>query len=59
VDFGLVALASALELPAGAAAALFAVGRAAGWVAHVLEQREQGHMLRPRARYVGAPVTSP
>ncbi|KFA91186.1 citrate/2-methylcitrate synthase [Archangium violaceum] len=59
VDFGLVALASALNLPAGAAAALFAVGRAAGWVAHVLEQREQGHLLRPRARYVGAPVTAP
>ncbi len=54
VDFGLVALASALELPTGAAAALFAVGRAAGWVAHVLEQREQGNLLRPRARYVGA-----
>jgi citrate synthase len=59
VDFGLVALASALELPPGAAAALFAVGRAAGWVAHVLEQREQGNLLRPRARYVGAPVTPP
>ena len=53
VDFGLVALASALRLPEGAATALFAVGRAAGWVAHVLEQREQGHVLRPRARYVG------
>ncbi|ATB35318.1 hypothetical protein CYFUS_000730 [Cystobacter fuscus] len=57
VDFGLVALASALGLPAGAAAALFAVGRAAGWVAHVLEQREQGELLRPRARYVGTPGT--
>jgi citrate synthase len=59
VDFGLVALASALELPAGAATALFAMGRTAGWVAHVLEQREQGHLLRPRARYVGVPVTPP
>jgi citrate synthase len=48
-----------LGLPAGAAAALFAVGRAAGWVAHVLEQREQGHVLRPRARYVGTPVAPP
>jgi citrate synthase len=57
VDFGLVAVASALGLPAGAAAALFAVGRAAGWVAHVLEQREQGELLRPRARYVGTPIT--
>ncbi|XXF78578.1 citrate synthase family protein [Myxococcaceae bacterium GXIMD 01537] len=57
VDLGLVALAAALGLPPGAAAALFAVGRAAGWVAHVLEQREAGHLLRPRARYVEkAPV---
>ncbi|MET0403587.1 MAG: citrate/2-methylcitrate synthase [Cystobacter sp.] len=57
VDFGLVALASALGLPTGAATALFAVGRAAGWVAHVWEQREQGHVWRPRARYV--PPTGP
>ncbi|SEU36568.1 citrate synthase [Stigmatella erecta] len=54
VDFGLVALAAVLGLPRGAATALFAVRRAAGWVAHVLEQREQGHVLRPRARYVEA-----
>lgn len=52
VDLGLVALSAALGLPPGSAAALFAVGRAAGWVAHVLEQREAGHLLRPRARYV-------
>lgn len=52
VDFGLVMLAEALGLPPGAGATLFAVGRAAGWVAHVLEQRQQGHLLRPRARYV-------
>ncbi|NTX05427.1 hypothetical protein HUA75_27065 [Myxococcus sp. CA040A] len=31
------------------------MGRAAGWVAHILEQREQGHLLRPRARYVQSP----
>jgi citrate synthase len=53
LDFGLVAVAAALDLPAGAAAALFALGRAAGWVAHVLEQRRDGVLLRPRARYVG------
>lgn len=55
VDLGLVMLAEALGLPPGAAATIFAVGRAAGWVAHILEQREQGHLLRPRARYVQAP----
>ena len=53
VDYGLVAMAIALGLPPGSATALFVIGRAAGWVAHVLEQREAGFMLRPRARYVG------
>lgn len=53
VDIGLVALASALRLPTGAAKAIFGVGRAAGWIAHVLEQRQAGFLLRPRARYVG------
>ncbi|WP_433934800.1 citrate synthase family protein [Sorangium cellulosum] len=53
LDVGLVAIAAALGLPAGAAAALFAVGRAAGWIAHAFEQREAGYMLRPRARYTG------
>jgi citrate synthase len=54
VDVGLVALASALGLRRGAALAIFASGRVAGWIAHVLEQKEAGFMLRPRARYVGA-----
>jgi citrate synthase len=53
VDVGLAAVAAALGLPRGGATALFAIGRAAGWVAQVMEQREAGHVLRPRARYVG------
>ncbi|AGP34964.1 citrate synthase [Sorangium cellulosum So0157-2] len=53
LDMGLVAITAALGLPSGAAAALFAVGRAAGWIAHAFEQREAGYMLRPRARYTG------
>jgi citrate synthase len=51
VDVGLVALACALRLPAGGATALFAAGRMAGWIAHALEQRRAGYILRPRARY--------
>ena len=50
-----VALASALELPPGSAIGLFALGRSAGWIAHAMEQRAAGYMLRPRARYVGPP----
>jgi citrate synthase len=59
LDLGLVAIASALQLPRHSALALFAVGRTAGWIAHILEQREAGFVLRPRARYVGVPSSSP
>lgn len=53
VDAGLVAIAEALGLHPGAAGALFGVGRAAGWIAHIFEQRKSAALLRPRARYVG------
>ena len=53
LDVGLAAVAAALQLPRGGATALFAIGRSAGWIAQVLEQREAGFVLRPRARYVG------
>lgn len=57
VDVGLVALTTALGLPASSGAGLFAVARAAGWLAHALEQRAANFLLRPRARYTGPPVT--
>ena len=31
----------------------FAVGRAAGWCAHVEEQRATGRLIRPASRYIG------
>jgi citrate synthase len=52
VDVGLVALCSALKLSRGAPLAIFALGRLAGFVAHADEQRAQGNVLRPRARFV-------
>lgn len=55
VDFALVALRRALNLPPGAALALFAIGRTAGWIAHALEQRQADRLIRPRARYTGPP----
>ena len=54
LDAGLVTLCHCLGLPAGSATSIFAVGRCAGWVAHALEQRAGGYLLRPRARYVGS-----
>jgi citrate synthase len=52
LDAGLVAVAHAIGAP-DAGSAIFALGRCAGWVAHVLEQRDAGYLLRPRARYTG------
>jgi citrate synthase len=52
VDFALVALERSFELPAGAALALFAIGRSVGWLAHVFEQRASGTLIRPRAEFV-------
>ncbi len=53
LDFALVAVARALNLPRAAALALFAIGRTIGWIAHANEQYQQGTMIRPRAKYVG------
>jgi citrate synthase len=55
LDVGLVALERALTLPRGAAFAIFAVGRTVGWLAHAVEQRGQGGLIRPRARYIAPP----
>jgi citrate synthase len=59
LDMGLVAVAAALGLPPGGAAALFAIGRTAGWIAHAAEQRAAGFLVRPRARYTGPATTRP
>ena len=53
LDFGLVTLARALDLPPGAPLALFALGRTVGWIGHALEQYRSQQLIRPRARYVG------
>jgi citrate synthase len=57
-ELALVVLARAMVLPPQAPAALFALGRIAGWVAHVREQRATGTLLRPRAKFVpgGTPL---
>ena len=53
IDFALVILARAMELPPGAALALFGIGRTIGWIGHAIEQYQLDRLIRPRARYVG------
>ncbi len=52
VAIALVALTRALGLPDGAAIAIWIISRTAGWAAHVLEQRTQAFLLRPRAKHI-------
>ena len=52
VDLGLVMVAQVLQLPVGSASVIFAIGRTAGWVAHIEEQATSGALIRPRARVV-------
>ncbi len=54
IEVGLVALTAALGMPERSASALWTLGRTVGWIAHVMEQRLAGFVLRPRAKYVSA-----
>ena len=59
VDVALAMLEATLPLPPGAGLALFATGRTVGWIAHALEQRGEGHLIRPRAEYLSASTGKP
>jgi citrate synthase len=54
VEFYTAVLLDAVGLPREQFSATFAVGRIAGWCAHVIEQRRTGKLIRPASRYVGA-----
>jgi citrate synthase len=56
LDFYLTVCTRMLGFPRGLPAAIFAVGRAAGWIAHALEQYANNRLIRPRMRYRGVPL---
>lgn len=53
IDMALAALTIELDLPRDAPFQVFAAGRMVGWLAHAMEQRVRGGVIRPRARYSG------
>jgi len=53
VDFYCAAVYRSLEIPVALFTPLFAIGRAGGWAAHVMEQHLDNRLIRPRARYTG------
>lgn len=54
VEFYTAVLLEAIGLPRASFTPTFAVGRVAGWCAHVDEQRSSGRLIRPQSRYVEA-----
>ena len=52
-DAAMAAMTRELGLPDDAPFCIFALGRLTGWLAHAMEQRANGQIIRPRARYTG------
>jgi len=53
VDFYSASVYTYMGVPRDLFTPIFAVSRASGWIAHVLEQYENNRLIRPRAEYVG------
>ncbi len=54
VEIAAALLLDAVGIPREAFTPVFAVSRCAGWLAHAMEQRQTGRMIRPTSRYIGA-----
>ena len=59
VEFWAAVVLELAEIPPAMYPAMFGCARVAGWSAHIVEQRRTGRLIRPSARYVGAPALSP
>jgi citrate synthase len=56
IEMDAALLLDAIGLPREAFTPVFAVARAPAWIAHALEQRKSGRMIRPMSSYVGPPA---
>ena len=59
VDFYSASTYTALGIPIDLFTPIFAVSRAAGWAAHVMEQLADNRLIRPRAEYMGPVYPAP
>jgi len=53
VEFWSAVVLDTARVPANLFTAMFTCARVAGWSAHILEQKREGRLIRPTARYVG------
>ncbi|MGE5635693.1 MAG: citrate synthase 2 [Nocardioidaceae bacterium] len=55
VEFWSAVVLDFADVPPALFTPLFSCARVAGWAAHILEQKHEGRLIRPTARYVGPP----
>ena len=55
VEFWSAVVLDMAEVPAELFTSMFTCARVAGWSAHVLEQKREGRLIRPTAKYIGPP----
>ncbi len=53
VDFYSATLYQSMGIPPDLFTAIFAIARAAGWTAHILEQYRNNRLIRPLSEYIG------
>jgi citrate synthase len=53
VDFYSASCYTSLQIPRDLFTPIFAISRASGWTAHILEQYDNNRLIRPRAEYIG------
>jgi citrate synthase len=54
IEFWAAVVLDFAEVPPALYTPMFGCARVAGWSAHILEQKREGRMIRPSAKYVGA-----
>jgi citrate synthase len=54
IEFWAAVVLDFAQVPPTFYTSMFACARVAGWSAHILEQKREGRMIRPSAKYVGA-----
>jgi citrate synthase len=53
VEFWSAVILDLAEVPADLFTPMFTCARVAGWSAHILEQKREGKLIRPTAKYIG------
>src|SRR3954454_8667779 len=59
VEFWSAVVLDFADVPPELFTPLFSCARVAGWSAHIMEQKREGRLIRPSARYVGPPPRDP